>query len=35
MKSPVERRLNPAPELVLVPLIAGMGIVGLAGFVRS
>jgi len=27
--------LNPAPELVLVPLIAGMMLAGLAGFARS
>jgi hypothetical protein len=31
----VERRLNPALELMLVPLIAGMMLCGLAGFARS
>ena len=31
----VERRLNPARELVLVPLIAGMMLAGLAGFACS
>jgi hypothetical protein len=30
----VERRLNPAPGLVLAPLVAGMMLVGLAGFAR-
>jgi hypothetical protein len=31
----VERRLNPAPELVLAPLIAGMTLAVVAGFARS
>jgi hypothetical protein len=31
----VERRLNPALEMVLAPLIAVMVVVGLASFVRS
>jgi hypothetical protein len=31
----VERRLNPARETVLVPFIAGMMLVALAGFARS
>jgi hypothetical protein len=31
----VERRLNPARETVLVPFVAGMTFVGLAGFARS
>jgi hypothetical protein len=31
----VERRLNPAREVVFAPLIAGMTLAGLAGFARS
>jgi hypothetical protein len=35
VRTVVERRLNPASELVLAPLIAGVRLAGLAGFARS
>jgi len=31
----VERRLNPARGMAVVPLVAGMALAGLAGFARS
>jgi hypothetical protein len=33
--APVERRLNPARETVVVPFVVGMMFAGLAGFARS